>query len=132
MEFMDGVNLVETVTIRSAMADVLVFIVSVITVAVSITGLYVILIDKPSSRTVMKIGVRSIVGCFMSLVGMVLLICGVGVCDKLFGSVQGYWVDTGEYRVTIAETADMNELFTRYDVVEFKDGVFTVRFRQNE
>lgn len=132
MEFMDGVNLAETVNTYGCVG----FVVNVLYVLLCEVLLFSGTILTSHNMVPMKyfgrrlMSLRVIAGMLLIMLGIVGVVCGKLLCDKLFGSVNGYFKPTEKYRVTVEDNVDLDEFYTRYDVLEYKDGIYTVSINE--
>lgn len=134
MEFMDGVTLVETVSTYGLFGLV---------VIVLYVLLCVFLVIRGGICIYHNLCIENLFDTRSMAVGMIIVALGVGgmvfgtmLFDWLFsgwlGTVDVFYESTGEYRVTVAETVDLNEFYVRYNVLEYKDGIYTVSINEIE
>lgn len=78
---------------------------------------------------------EKIFGFIMSMVGVVLgcflliLMCSDEVITPLFNSF-GLTDHTGKYEVTLTANVDMNEFQERYEIIDYENGVYTIKVKR--
>ena len=76
------------------------------------------------------------VGLIISIAGLILLITLQILMNKdetiipIFDSF-GLTDHTGKYEVTVAADVDMNEFQDCYEIIDFKNGVYTIKVKEN-
>lgn len=79
---------------------------------------------------------KRISGIIISLVGLILL-----VSLGFFVSSNDFLIDflddlkltdhTGMYEVTVTDSVDMNEFQECYDIIDYENGVYTIKIKEN-
>ena len=118
MNFIDGVILVEEMKSLPDEWFIKGIIVLIAVLMVLITGLKITLNEKAS--------VISIVGSLICiLVGTVGTVIGLGIFSRVdYFNIQE---PNGKYRVVVTNEVDMDEFQRTYDIVDYKDGVYTIK-----
>lgn len=106
MEFIDGVILVETKTSLPVWAIVVVFILAIIS----------ILAGSSALKKAFSNGKYAL---FCSVVCLVSALCELGIATD-------FQEPNGKYRVVVTNEVDMDEFQRTYEIVDYKDGVYTI------
>lgn len=120
MEFINGVILIEAVKSMPIWLQITAYFV---TLAIFIMDIY---ITVKVSRSIAEGGfLKPIVA---EVLGVALLVTA-GAFTK--GEIGGdyFKVPNGLYRVTVTAETDMTEFQDTYEIVDYKDGVYTVRMK---
>lgn len=121
MKFMDGVILIEECT-QISVIGCIVFTVSIISVIIlSYGSFYVgcIISEKKWSDVYMYVG--GILGVIIALIGKI----AIPIIPEFFQEPND------EYNVVIDTDVDMNEFSKRYEIVDFKDGIYTITLKDS-
>lgn len=120
MEFINGVILIEAVKSMPIWLQITAYFV---TLAIFIMDIY---ITVKVSRSIAEGGfLKPIVA---EVLGVALLVTA-GAFTK--GEIGGdyFKVPNGLYRITVTAETDMTEFQDTYEIVDYKDGVYTVRMK---
>lgn len=112
MEFIDGVILVETKTSLPIWTFVAANILAIISILLGISGL-----KKAFSN-----GKYALI---CSVVCLVSALCGLGITTF-------FQEPNGKYRVAVDDEVDMDEFQCIYEIVDYKDGVYTIKNKDAE
>lgn len=130
MNFINGVVPIKEVVSLSILGSCLVGAIVIVLTVISFGGVKLYTDGLRSFSDGMKI-----LGVIMYIVGTMLLIFFmVFINNKNFP----YFVDslelgltesTGEYEVTVTAEADMNEFHEQYEILDYKNGVYTIKLK---
>lgn len=131
MDWMDGISVADTVITESKLGFWVTtgYIVVGILLVFGGIGVLAMTYSKVKNLFHAKIGCTS--SSIMIIVGFSMLIGADKLLYGWLGSMEWAYEPTGEYKVTVAETVDMNEFYERYDVIALNEGVYTVRIRED-
>ena len=121
MKFIDGVILIEAVKSMPIWLQITAYFV---TLAIFILDIYITV--KVSRRIAEGEFLKPLVA---EVLGVALLVTA-GAFAK--GEIGGdyFKVPNGLYRVTVTADADMTEFQNTYEIVDYKDGVYTIKVRE--
>lgn len=124
MEFMDGVTIIEECTKLSETGVILKIFILFSTIVLSLILFFdgtILSIKNGNVSDAYEIigGVLAFVFCISSLV------ISKNVILKYFQEPNG------EYKVVIDTDVDMNEFYRRYEIVGFKDGIYTITLKDS-
>lgn len=114
MKFMDGVTLIEECTELSNKCIIFMFLFSFVVAFVAFIFGYVLSYKKKSIK--------------------VILFCGIMILGTFIGKhfiIDKYEEPNGEYEVVLDNDIDMNEFYRRYEIVGFKDGIYTITLKDS-
>lgn len=114
MKFMDGVTLIKECTELSTIGTILIFLLSFVVAFVAFIFGFVLSYKKKSIKVILFCG-TIILGTFM---GKQFII---DKCDE----------PIGEYEVVLDNDIDMNEFYRRYEIVGFKNGIYTITLKDS-
>lgn len=130
MEFMNGVVLIKEIVTLSIVGSLAFFCAELIVIALAYGG--VILHIKGRSYFSAW---RRITGLIISFVGICLVMSlMVAYKSDLIISIAeelGLADHTGKYKVAVAADVDMNEFQERYEIIDFKNGVYTIKVKES-
>ncbi|MCM1524155.1 MAG: hypothetical protein NC120_06820 [Ruminococcus sp.] len=76
---------------------------------------------------------KKIVGVILSVVGVALMVSLWAVINSddfmSYADSLGLTESTGKYEVTVTAEADMNEFQERYEIINFENGVYTIKLK---
>ncbi len=132
MNFINGVILVKEVVTFSVLGLCLVGVIILVLTAISLGGIKLHIDGRRSFSDGMKI-----LGMIISIVGIILMISFYGFMNMnnnnfiSFADSLGLGLTehTGEYEVTVTAEADMNEFQEQYEILDYKDGVYTIKLK---
>ena len=114
MKFMDGVTLIKECTELSTIGTILIFLLSFVVAFVVFIFGFVLSYKKKSIKVILFCG-TIILGTFM---GKQFII------DKCYEPI-------GEYEVVLDNDIDMNEFYRCYEIVGFKNGIYTITLKDS-
>ncbi len=130
MEFMNGVVLIKEIMTLSIAGALVVFCAELIAVAFACGGT----ILHIKGRSYFSAW-RKITGMIISFVGLFLLILLLGLYkSNLIISIAeelGLADHTGTYKVAVIADVDMNEFQERYEIINYENGVYTIKVKEN-
>lgn len=116
MEFVDGVTIIKKCTETSTMGNIMMILLLVITMALSF-GAY-------------KIG-DDVYGRVGAVLSLAFLITGIFITLGVMPELDTFQKPTGKYEVTVNSNVDMNEFQSKYDIIDYDNGVYTVKPKDN-
>ncbi len=130
MNFINGVVLIKEVVTLSVFGLCLVGVIVLVLTAISLGGIKLHIDGRRSFSDGMKI-----LGMIISIVGIILMISFYGFMNNnnsiSFADSLGLGITehTGVYEVTVTAEADMNEFQEQYEILDYKDGVYTIKLK---
>ena len=122
MEFINGVILIEAVKSMPIWLQITAYFV---TLAIFILDIY---ITVKVSRSIAEGKIlKPIVA---EVLGVALLVTAGAFAKGEIIGVDYFKVPNGLYRVTVTAEADMTEFQDTYEIVDYKDGVYTIKVRE--
>jgi len=119
MEFIDGVTIIKECTDNSAICAIMI-IPSMVAAALG-TGII---------KIAEKLVHNKIIATIVTVSGLAFtLICVVMMF--LITQMDKFQKPNGKYEVTVSSDVDMNEFQSKYDIIDFKNGVYTVKPKDN-
>ncbi len=129
MEFINGVILINEIIVLSSLGSY-VSLVMLITFFIMTVGGVKLYINGRSYFSTW----RRIVGIIISLVGMALLMTlWISFRSNLIISIAdefGLAEYTGTYKVSVTADTDMNEFQERYEIIDYENGVYTIKVKK--
>lgn len=121
MKFMDGVILIEECTKTSAIGCILIIVLLISAVILSFGSLYIgyVISTKKWSN------VYKYVGCILGVIIASIGNIAIPIIPEFFQEPNG------KYKVVIDTDADMNEFSKRYEIVGFKNGIYTITLKDS-
>ena len=119
MNFIDGVILVEEMKSIPNEWYIKGIIVLVAALMVAITGLKI------------KINETSVISIVASLICILVRIAGIVISLGIFSSADYFNIQeqNGKYRVDVTEEVDMDEFQHTYEIVDYENGVYTIKLK---
>jgi len=121
MKFIDGVILIETVKSMPIWLQITAYFV---TLAIFILDIYITV--KVSRSIAEGELLKPLVA---EVLGIALLVTAGAFAKGEIG-VDYFKVPNGSYRVTVTEEVDMTEFQDTYEIIDYKDGVYTIKIRE--
>ncbi len=119
MEFMDGVTIIKECTDNSAICAIMI-IPSMIAAALG-TGII---------KIAEKLVHNKIIATIVTISGLAFtLICVITMF--LTTQMDKFQKPNGKYEVTISSDIDMNEFQSKYNIIDYDNGVYTVKSKDN-
>lgn len=113
MNFMDGVTLIEECTELSNKGKTFMFLFAFVVAFVAFIFGYVLSYKKKSIK--------------------VILFCGTIILGTFIGKhfiIDKCYEPIGEYEVVLDDDVDMNEFYKRYEIIDFEDGKYIIKFKE--
>lgn len=124
MEFMDGVTLIKECMETSNTTEIIALV--IIICAFSLGTLLITLGNYLFNKT--GDNAYGIAGLVLSAV---IVLTGLLTATRVIPNMEQFQVSNGEYEVVVRDNVDMNEFQRRYDIVDFENGVYTIKFKDN-
>lgn len=132
MEFMSGLSLITVVQAYGWVGRCIEIAYAVVVVMLICGGVFTFLNwSDLNIKGILIPQKRCILSVFMFVIGLAGLLVADMLCTDVFSKINGYYVPTGKYEVTVNDTVSMDEFYSRYDVIALNDGVYTVRMRED-
>lgn len=122
MEFMDGVTFLKECT---KLSDEGIIVSNVVRLAAIALLLIILRVGVTWSRN-KDSDIICVVG---AVLGVIIFIVGRFLLDIIIP--QNFQEPNGKYNVVIDANADMNEFFKRYEIVDSKDGIYTITLKDS-
>lgn len=130
MEFMNGVIPIKEIMSLSISAMFIFAGIELIAIAMSFGGIALHI----KGRRYFSIW-RKIVGTIISFGGIIILLFLLGSYKFNliipFAEELGLTDHTWKYEVIVTDDADMNEFQERYEIVDYENGVYTIKVKEN-
>lgn len=121
---MDGVTIIKECTVTSTMGYIMMVVAFIVTMTLSFVSYKVgdVLEYKTSNN------VYGRVGAFWALV---FLLGGTFVTLKVVPDLDEFQKPNGELKAVVFDTVDMNVFQEKYEIINFENGVYTVKSKGN-
>lgn len=130
MEFMNGVISIKEIISLSISAMFIFVGIELIAIVMSFGGIVLHIKGRRYFSTR-----RKIVGTIISFDGIIILLLLIGFSKSNliipFAEELGLTDHTGKYEVIVTNDADMNEFQERYEIIDYKNGVYTIKVKEN-
>ncbi len=130
MNFINGVVLIKEVITLSVLGECLVGIIIIALVAISYGGIKLHIDGRRNFSDGMKI-----IGWIMCIAGIIFMLSFMAFMNnKKFISFAdslrlGLTEHIGTYEVTVTAEADMNEFQKQYEILDYENGVYTIKLK---
>ncbi|MCM1008304.1 MAG: hypothetical protein NC485_10310 [Ruminococcus flavefaciens] len=127
MEFMDGVSLIKECTELSGIGFALLLVIFLIIMVLGCLFLF-------GGMFLSKIKyscVYEIIGCILGLALVFTYSVVIEIIDVTSIIPQKFQKPTGKYEVVLDKNVDINEFYEKYEIFDFKNGVYTVTPKEN-
>ena len=120
MKFMDGVTIIKECTETSTMGYIMTVVAFIITMTLSVLSYKVgnVLEYKTSDYIYGRVG---------SFFALVFLLGGTFITLRVVPDLDKFQKPNGEYDVTVSSNVDMNVFQSKYDIIDYNNGVYTVK-----
>lgn len=130
MNFINGVILINEIMVLSTVGSYVLLVMLIVFFVMALGGVKLYINGRSYFSTW-----RRIVGIIISLVGIALLMTlWVSVRSNLIIHIAyplGFAEHTGKYEVTVDNNVDMNEFYERYEIIDYENGVYTIKVRES-
>lgn len=117
---MDGVTIIKECTVTSTMGYIMMVVAFIVTMTLSIVSYKVgdVLEYKTSDYNYGRIG---------AIFSLAFLLCGTFITLRVVPDLDEFQKSNGEYDVTLSSNVDMNVFQSKYDIIDYNNGVYTVK-----
>lgn len=130
MEFMEGVTLIKEYTKLSGIGFVLKLVIIIIILVITMALSYVICIGGIALSKKKDSSIYWIIGLILTLVVWLTFHVATESVDIHRFIPEKFQEPIGEYEVVLDNDVDMNEFYKRYEIIDFEDGKYIIKFKE--
>lgn len=124
MEFADGITLIKECTETSIVGYIMMIIALLTTIALSFASdkIGCILSEATCNNIYERAG---------SALALVIVLSGIFITLQIIPDLDKFQESNGKYEVVISSDIDMTEFQSRYDIIDYNDGKYTIKIKEN-
>lgn len=117
---MDGVTIIKECTVMSTMGYIMMVVAFIVTMTLSVVSYKVgdVLEYKTGDDIYGRVGASF---------ALAFLLGGIFITLRVVPDLDEFQKPNGEYDVTVSSNVDMNVFQSKYDIIDYNNGVYTVK-----
>ena len=121
---MDGVTIIKECTVMSTMGYIMMIVAFIVTMTLSVVAYKVgnVLAYKTCDYIYERVGTSF---------SLIFLLGGIFITLRVVPYLDESQKPNGEYEVTVSSNVDMNVFQSKYDIIDYDNGVYTVKPKDN-
>ena len=126
MNFIDGVTLIENITVPTGAATCIMFVLGLIAIVISVADFKLLLCGLRNHVDTMGI---CILGLFIASIATAIAFVGLNITSFEEYVPIALTQSTGTYKVVVDNRCNMNEFHEKYEIIDYDNGCYIISIK---